>query len=90
MFLFLLLAALSSDPAVFVRSLYEADQRGAADPVYGIHSRAELLKTFEGPIVDRIWRDLVDAQGVRLVTSPRLFRAGGNGSIPVSAGGGGS
>lgn len=29
MILILLLAALSSDPAVFVRSLYDADQRGA-------------------------------------------------------------
>jgi uncharacterized protein YecT (DUF1311 family) len=58
----LLLAALA-DPAAFVRTLYESDQRGDPDPVYAVKSREELLRTFEGPIVDRIWRDLVDAQG---------------------------
>lgn len=59
----LLAAVLSTDPAAFVRSLYEADQRGAADPVYGVRSKESLQRTFDGEIVDLIWRDLVDAMG---------------------------
>ena len=59
----LLAAVLSSDPAAFVRSLYEANQRDEPDAVYGVKSRDELRRTFDGPIVDLIWRDLVDAQG---------------------------
>lgn len=59
-----LLATLaSSDPAAFVRSLYDLTQRGEPDPLFQVKSRAALLRTFEGPIVDLIWRDLVDAQG---------------------------
>jgi uncharacterized protein YecT (DUF1311 family) len=52
-----------SDPAAFVRTLYENDQRGLPDPVYGVQSREELLRTFDEPLADLIWRDLVDAQG---------------------------
>jgi uncharacterized protein YecT (DUF1311 family) len=59
----LLLAVALSDPSAFVRSLYENDQRGGPDPVFSVKSREELRRTFDGPIVDRIWRDLVDAQG---------------------------
>jgi uncharacterized protein YecT (DUF1311 family) len=58
-----LAAVLSTDPAAFVKSLYEADQRGAADPVYGVKSKESLTRTFEGEIVGLIWRDLVDAMG---------------------------
>ena len=59
----LLLAVALSDPSAFVRSLYENDQRGGLDPVFSVKSREELRRTFDGPIVDRIWLDLVDAQG---------------------------
>lgn len=59
----LLAAVLSTDPAAFVRSLYEADQRGAADPVHSVKSKESLKRTFDGEIVDLIWRDLIDAMG---------------------------
>lgn len=62
MLAFLLLAVLS-DPSAFVRSFYEQDQRGVPDPVYQVRTRAAIQQWFDGPIVDLIWRDLVDAQG---------------------------
>lgn len=62
MLAFVLLAVLS-DPAAFVRSFYEQDQRGVPDPVYQVRTRAAIRQWFDGPIVDLIWRDLVDAQG---------------------------
>lgn len=39
--LVLLAVLTSSDPAVFVKSLYDADQRNVynADPVYGVRTR---------------------------------------------------
>ena len=63
MLAFLLLAILTSDPADFVRALYANAGAAAPDPVFGVTSRKALLETFEGPIVDLLWRDLVDAQG---------------------------
>lgn len=59
----LLLAAQLSDPAAFVRSLYDADQRNAPDPVYDARSREDVLRTFDTPLADLIWRDLVEADG---------------------------
>lgn len=61
--LLVLLAVLSSDPADFVRHLYSTKGGEAPDRVYGVYSRKALTETFEGPIVDLIWRDLVDAMG---------------------------
>jgi hypothetical protein len=64
MFAFLLLAVLSNpDPAVFVKSLYAADQRGDEDPVYGVRTRASIEKLFDKELADLIWRDLVEANG---------------------------
>lgn len=61
--LLVLLAVLYSDPADFVRHLYSTKVGEAPDRVYGVYSRKALTETFEGPIVDLIWRDLVDAMG---------------------------
>ncbi len=64
MLAFLLLAVLSNpDPAVFVKSLYDADRRGVEDPVYGVRTRASIEKIFDKELADLIWRDLVDAMG---------------------------
>ena len=61
--IFLLAATLSSDPADLVRELYANAGAVGPDPVYSVTSRKALEQTFEGPIVDLIWRDLIDRQG---------------------------
>lgn len=63
MLLLVLLAVLYTDPADFVRHLYANELAVGPDPVFDATSRETLLETFEGPIVDLIWRDLIDAQG---------------------------
>jgi uncharacterized protein YecT (DUF1311 family) len=62
MLLFLLLAVLS-DPAAFVKTLYANGPLGLPDPVYDAASREELLCTFDAPLADLIWRDIVEAEG---------------------------
>ncbi len=59
LFVLLLAASLSNDPAAFVRSLYEAEH----DAVYLAESREDLERTFDAPLADLIWRDKVDAMG---------------------------
>lgn len=62
MLLFLLLAVLS-DPAAFVQTLYDQNQRALPDPVYDATSHEDLLRTFDAPLAHLIWRDIVEAEG---------------------------